>query len=76
MYICDWIHFQKYDNGKSGKIVRPSKAEIQDTFGTTRDDDVVEFMLEHGEHHGKIHASNGEPGARTRAGKYASGIAY
>lgn len=57
-------------------MVRPSKAEIQDTFGTTRDDDVVAFMLEHGQHHGEMHASNGEPGARSRAGKLAHGIAY
>jgi hypothetical protein len=67
---------QKYDNGKSGKMVRPSKAEIIDTFGTANEDDLVAFMLSHGQRHGKPNASNGEPGARSRAGKNAAGIAY
>jgi hypothetical protein len=59
-------YLQKYDHGKSGKLVRPSKAEIKDTFGTTNEDDLVAFMLGHGQPHGKPNASNGEPGNRIR----------
>jgi hypothetical protein len=33
-------------------------------------------MLEHGQCHGKPNVSNGEPGARTRNGKYATRMAY
>ena len=43
----------KYDNaGKSGTMSKPSKQEIEDVFGTSRDDEVVKFMLEHGQLHG------------------------
>jgi hypothetical protein len=69
-------HSQKYDSGQSGKLVRPSKAELKDAFGTTNHEEIIVFMLEHGHCHGKPKVSNGEPGARTRNGKYAAGLAY
>jgi ribosome maturation protein Sdo1 len=43
----------KYEHpGRQGKLSRPNKREIQEVFGTTRDDDIAEFMLEHGTTHG------------------------
>jgi ribosome maturation protein Sdo1 len=51
--VVDSFQLLKYDNaGRSGTKSKPSKQEIQDVFGTSRDDDVVKFMLEHGQLHG------------------------
>ena len=47
----------RYDRpGKSGLLVRPSKREIEDTFGTKNEEELVEFMLERGVPHGKRRA--------------------
>lgn len=51
--VVDSFEILKYDNaGKSGTKGKPSKQELEDVFGTTRDDDIVKFMLEHGKLHG------------------------
>eukprot|EP00527_Entomoneis_sp_CCMP2396_P005623 CAMPEP_0198148160 /NCGR_PEP_ID=MMETSP1443-20131203/40185_1 /TAXON_ID=186043 /ORGANISM="Entomoneis sp., Strain CCMP2396" /LENGTH=112 /DNA_ID=CAMNT_0043812777 /DNA_START=60 /DNA_END=398 /DNA_ORIENTATION=+ len=51
----------KYANpGKSGKLGHPSKREMEDTFGTSRDHDIVLFMLEKGKLHGKTELEKGE----------------
>ena len=57
-------------------MVHPSKSEIIDTFGTTNEDDLANFMLNHGELHGKPSISNGEPGRMKRAGEHAAGPEY
>lgn len=39
--------------GRSGKMVKPSRREVEDVFGTTNEDNLVSFMLEKGKLHGK-----------------------
>lgn len=46
--VVDSFQVFKYDSGKSGSICKPSRAEIQQAFGTTRADEVIQLMLEHG----------------------------
>jgi Shwachman-Bodian-Diamond syndrome (SBDS) protein len=38
--------------GNQGKLGKASKQQLENTFGTSRDDDVVKFMLEKGNVHG------------------------
>jgi ribosome maturation protein Sdo1 len=61
--VVDSFDVLKYElPGRSGKMVMPSKSEIEEVFGTTKEDEVVKFMLEHGEPHGKVKKGNhGEP---------------
>ena len=51
--VVDSFDVYKYDAGRSGRLGRPSKQEIVDTFGTSNDDEIVKFMLENGQVHGK-----------------------
>jgi hypothetical protein len=66
----------KYDSCQFGKFVRLSKTELQDTFGTSKNEEIIVFILEHGRCHGKPSVNNGEPGARVRNGKNDAGLAY
>lgn len=40
--------------GNQGKLGKASKQQLENTFGTSRDDDVVKFMLENGDVQGNI----------------------
>lgn len=64
--VVDSFDVLKYDQGKSGHLDRPSQAEIKDTFGTTNENEIVEFMLKNGQLHGEgmMNKSNlgGKPG--------------
>ena len=52
--VVDSFDLLKYEvPGKSGRLVRPSKREIEDVFKTANEDAVVAFMLANGEPHGK-----------------------
>lgn len=52
--VVDSFTVMRYDNpGKVGKLVRPSRRELEDTFNTTNEDEIVKFMLSNGELHGK-----------------------
>ena len=42
----------KYETGRSGLLGKPSKQEIEETFGTTNDTAIAEFMLKNGSIHG------------------------
>jgi ribosome maturation protein Sdo1 len=44
----------QYENpGKAGRLIRPSKRELQECFGTSNQMEVAEFMLKNGKLHGK-----------------------
>ena len=44
---------QQYENsGRSGQLLHPSKREFYDAFGTSREHEIIEFILEHGTLHG------------------------
>jgi len=52
--VVDSFDILKYEiPGKSGRLVRPSKRELEDVFKTKNEDDIVAFMLSNGELHGK-----------------------
>ena len=51
--VVDSFDVFKYDAGRSGQLNRPSKEEKRETFGTTNDSAIAEFMLEHGSIHGQ-----------------------
>lgn len=36
-------------HGRSGKLMRPSKREIEDTFNTSNEDEVIEYIIANGE---------------------------
>lgn len=57
--VVDSFDVFKFDDGSSGKLGRPTKLELTETFGTSNDDDVVKFMLENGNCHGKPALGNG-----------------
>jgi ribosome maturation protein Sdo1 len=46
----------KFDHpgSKSGMLLKPSKREYEEAFGTTNADELVQFMLENGKHHGSM----------------------
>ena len=47
--VVDDFRIFKYDTpGTSGNLTRPSNREIEDIFGTTRDDMICDFMMEKG----------------------------
>lgn len=46
--------------GKSGKLVKPSQAEIEAAFGTTNPDVLCQFMLINGQPHGHKLMSRGK----------------
>lgn len=52
--IVDSFEVFKFDKpgSKQGPLGKPSHAELQDTFGTTDETRVVEFMLQRGHLHG------------------------
>lgn len=50
--VVDSFDVLRYNNGKSGTLVRPSKAELEHVFGTSNEDEIVKIMLENGELHG------------------------
>lgn len=57
--VVDSFQILKYENqGRSGRLVQPSKREVKDCFGTTDDVKVAEFMLQRGELHGKAGTMN------------------
>jgi ribosome maturation protein Sdo1 len=47
----------KYENGKHGKLIHPSKSEIESAFGTTKINDEAIFMLKNGSVHGRSKGS-------------------
>ena len=51
--IVDSFSVFKFDKpcSKQGPLGQPSKAEIQNTFGTTDETKIIEFMLQHGRLH-------------------------
>ena len=51
--VVDSFEVFKYEMGRSGMLSKPSKAELDDVFGTHNMDDVVKFMLENGSFHHK-----------------------
>jgi len=51
--IVDSFDIFKFDNpGKEGTLAKPSKAELLNAFGTNDENEIMEFMLEHGTLHG------------------------
>jgi ribosome maturation protein Sdo1 len=48
------IHKFDHPGSKSGMMVTPSKREFKEAFGTTNADELVQFMLENGKHHGSM----------------------
>lgn len=46
--VVDSFDLLKYESGHSGIISKPSKSELDATFGTTKVDKIIHFMLEHG----------------------------
>jgi ribosome maturation protein Sdo1 len=40
VFICD--------HGHTGKLSRPTKAQLEDAFHTTKFDDIFQFMAQHG----------------------------
>jgi len=62
--VVDSFDIFTFDAGRSGRLGQASKEEIKSTFGTNNEDDVVTFMLEHGQLHGKplhVHVGSREP---------------
>jgi ribosome maturation protein Sdo1 len=51
--VVDSFEVYQFEEGKSGRMGKPSQQELQATFGTTNEDDIVQFMCEHGTLHGK-----------------------
>lgn len=51
--VVDSFEVLKYDSGRTGLLNKPSKAELQTMFNTTKQDQIVEFIMEHGELHHK-----------------------
>lgn len=47
--VVDSFDIFKFESGKQGAMLRPSKAELSSTFGTNDKDQVMEFMLEKGQ---------------------------
>ena len=48
-HVVDSYDIFKYESGKQGTMMRPSKAELSSTFGTDNKESVIEFMLEKGQ---------------------------
>lgn len=48
------LHKFAHPGSKSGMLLKPSKREFKEAFGTTNADELVKFMLENGEHHGTM----------------------
>lgn len=48
------IHKFDRPGSKSGMLVKPSKREFEEAFGTTNVDELVQFMLDNGEQHGTM----------------------
>lgn len=54
--VVDSFDIFMYDApGKNGKLGRPSKRELSDVFGTTKEDEIAAFMLEKGRLEGRVH---------------------
>ena len=51
--VVDSFTVLKYEMGRSGILNKPSKSELDATFGTTNVDDIIKIMLENGELHHK-----------------------
>lgn len=62
--VVDSFDIFKYQHGRSGKLAKPSQRELEDTFGTTKEDVIVQIMLEKGKLHGthteKTHSRRGD----------------
>ena len=58
--VVDSFDIFKFESGKQGAMLRPSKAELSSTFGTNNTDAVIEFMLEKG--HLPVHRKKGKGG--------------
>jgi ribosome maturation protein Sdo1 len=51
--VVDTFTVFRYDlPGMSGQLERPSNRELEETFGTSKADELLQYMLEHGELHG------------------------
>jgi ribosome maturation protein Sdo1 len=48
-HVVDSFDIFKFESGKQGNMLRPSKTELQAIFGTTKVDQAIDFMLEKGE---------------------------
>jgi hypothetical protein len=65
-HVVDSFDIFKYKSGKQGMLLRPSKSELNATFGTNERDRCIEFMLYKGElplHHGTKHTGDADPNA-------------
>ena len=51
--VMDSYDVFKYSNGNQGTLIRPSKTEISEIFGTTDSDAIADFMIKNG--HTKTH---------------------
>lgn len=51
--VVDSFDVLKYEMGRSGMLSKPSKSELDATFGTSKSDQIVQFMLEQGALHHK-----------------------
>lgn len=48
-HVVDSFDIFKFESGKQGAMLRPSKAELNSVFGTANKDDAIEFMLQKGQ---------------------------
>lgn len=66
--VVDSFDVMKFTNpGREGTLGKPSKAELEAAFGTSKAEDIAEFMINNGSIHGKSNnkskkgAAGGEP---------------
>jgi len=55
-HVVDSFDIFKFESGKQGTLLRPSKVELNSIFGTTDKDEAIEIMLQRGNlavHHTK-----------------------
>lgn len=71
--VVDSCDIHRFEAGKSGKLVTPFANELQETFGTTRDDEIVKFMLNNGTPHGKAFHKPPTTEHKARSGGAAGG---
>ena len=67
-HVVDSFDIFKFEAGKQGTMSRPSKAEMSSVFGTTNQDQAIEFMLEKGQlptHRSKKNKEGHEPDVNT-----------
>lgn len=47
-HVVDSFDIFKFESGKQGTMLRPSKTELESIFGTTDKEKAIEFMLQNG----------------------------